>query len=52
MIGLAALDGEGTIELLQQDHEGEFVLHGETRERPDFVALITQGGRVTIGAAQ
>ena len=44
VVGFAALDGVGAVELFEQDDEGEFVLQGEGREGPDGVGFLSKFG--------
>ena len=39
VVGLAAFDGVGAVELFEEDDEGELVLEGEGGEGEDHVAL-------------
>jgi len=51
MIRFAALDGVGAVDLLEEDHEGEFVLEGERREGEKGIGVLPKLLAVAIWAA-
>lgn len=42
MIWLAPFDSVGAVKLLEEDYEGQFMLHRHIGERPCLIALATK----------